>query len=92
MIYEPEPVLPEAFRNRVRETGFWGWETEPVPPPKFPRTLPGVLVGEPVTASDMLAAVEALPQRLQSGATPWPQWRTLITAWTGKNGSCWRAL
>ena len=70
VIYEPEPVLPEAFRNRVRETGFWGWETEPVPPPKFPRTLPGVLVGEPVTASDMLAAVEALPQRLQKRGYP----------------------
>lgn len=70
VVYEPEPVLPEAFRNRVRATGFWGLETEPVPPPKFPRVLPGVRVGEPVTAEDMLAAVEALPQRLRKRGYP----------------------
>ena len=68
--YETDPVVPEFFRNRRREVGFWGLETEAVPPPSFPRTLPGVTVGEPVIADDLLAAVEALPESLRRQGYP----------------------
>ncbi|WP_297671837.1 BamA/TamA family outer membrane protein [uncultured Desulfovibrio sp.] len=68
--YETDPVVPEFFRNRRREVGFWGLETEAVPPPSFPRTLPGVTVGKPVIADDLLAAVEALPESLRRQGYP----------------------
>lgn len=68
--YEPAPVVPEAFMNRRRETGFWGLESESLPPPSFPANLPGVERGKPVTADAMLAAVEALPEQLRREGYP----------------------
>ncbi len=70
IFYETDPVVPDFFKHRQRETGFWGLETETVPPPSFPRVLPGVKVGEPVIADDLLAAVEALPEKLQKQGYP----------------------
>lgn len=70
MRYEPAPVVPESFKNRSRETGFWGLEREAVPPPSFPASLPGVNVGQPVTADAMLAAVDALPERFRREGYP----------------------
>ncbi|MGE9984071.1 autotransporter assembly complex protein TamA [Desulfovibrio sp. SGI.169] len=68
--YDPAPDVPEPFKNRSRETGFWGLEREALPPPSFPSALPGVTVGRPVTADAMLAAVEALPERLRREGYP----------------------
>ncbi len=68
--YEPAPVVPESFKNRSRETGFWGLEREVLPPPSFPASLPGVNVGQPVTADAMLAAVDALPERFRREGYP----------------------
>lgn len=68
--YEPAPHVPESFKNRSRETGFWGLEREALPPPSFPSALPGVTVGRPVTADAMLAAVEALPEQLRRQGYP----------------------
>jgi len=88
--YQPEPVVPSFFRNRSKEVGFWGLETEPVPPPSFPTVLPGVAVGKPVTADALLAAMDALPEALRrqgyplaavaaSSLTPDPQARLLVS-------------
>ena len=68
--YDPEPVIPQYFRNRQREVGFWGLETEPVPPPSFPAVLPGVAIGKPIAADDLLAAVNALPEALRRQGYP----------------------
>lgn len=68
--YETDPVIPEFFKNRRRTTGFWGLESEPVPPPAFPRALPGVETGKPVVADALLAAVEALPESLRKQGYP----------------------
>ena len=68
--YDPAPEVPVSFKNRSRETGFWGLERETLPPPSFPPVLPGVTVGRPVTADAMLAAVEALPERLRREGYP----------------------
>lgn len=70
VVYDPAPVIPPAFANRTRAAGFWGLDAEPVPPPSFPDVLPGVAVGSPVIAQDMLAAVEALPQSLRRQGYP----------------------
>ena len=68
--YDPDPVIPQFFRNRQREVGFWGLQTETVPPPSFPSVLPGVDIGKPIVADDLLAAVEALPEKLRRQGYP----------------------
>lgn len=68
--YQPEPVVPAAFKNREREVGFWGLETEPVPAPSFPATVPGVDIGKPVTADALLAAVNDVPEKLRRQGYP----------------------
>ena len=68
--YDPEPDIPQFFRNRQREVGFWGLQTEPVPPPSFPTVLPGVAIGKPIAADDLLAAVDALPESLRRQGYP----------------------
>ncbi len=68
--YAPAPEVPESFKNRSRERGFWGLEREMLPPPSFPSVLPGVTVGRPVTADVMLGTVEALPERLRREGYP----------------------
>lgn len=68
--YETDPVVPKFFKNRQREVGFWGWDKEAVPPPSFPRSLPGVKVGEPVIADALLSAVEELPEQLRKQGYP----------------------
>lgn len=70
VVYNPEPVIPEAFKNRVRETGFWGLEKEHLPPPAFPETIPGVVTGQPIVADDMLAAVNQIPENLRKTGYP----------------------
>lgn len=70
VVYEPAPLVPPSFRNRSRESGFWGTERVELPPPSFPADLPGVKTGTPVTAEEMLAAVEALPEQLQRQGYP----------------------
>ncbi len=68
--YVPKPVIPEGFRNRFRETGFWGLQKEALPPPSFPETVPGVEAGKPIVADDMLAAVSAIPDNLRKTGYP----------------------
>lgn len=70
VIYEPRPDIPKEFLGRTRATGFWGLEREALPDPKFPVEIPGVQIGEPITATDMLAAVEKIPSELQSRGYP----------------------
>lgn len=68
--YEPQPVVPETFRHRTRVTGFWGLERETLPAPAFPDTVPGVTIGEPIVADDMLLAVAAMPEALRRTGYP----------------------
>lgn len=68
--YRPEPVIPEAFKNREQSVGLFGWSKEKIPPPQFPTTLPGVTIGEPIIADDMLKAVENLPENLRKNGYP----------------------
>lgn len=70
VIYQPAPIIPIAFKNRVRETGFWGLEKEKLPPPAFPEQIPGIALGEPVIADDMLKAVQAIPEKLRNTGYP----------------------
>lgn len=70
IIYEPKPDLPKSFLHRTRVTGFWGLEKEPIPDPKFPDHIPGVVIGEPITATEMLDAVKKVPSELQSRGYP----------------------
>ena len=63
--YEPVPVVPAALKHGKRRAPYsglgalWGDEArEATPPPRFPNTLRGVTPGEPVTADQMLEAVE----------------------------------
>lgn len=70
VIYEPEPVIPEEFLHRVRETGFWGLEKEALPSPQFPKTVPGVETGQPIVADEMLKAVEEIPSNLRLTGYP----------------------
>lgn len=70
VVYKPEPDIPESFLNRTRATGFWGLEREKLPNPDFPRAIPGVGLGKPITATDMLAAVNKIPMQLQSRGYP----------------------
>ena len=68
--YEPEPHVPELFKNRTRPAGFLGLSREPVPPPRFPDHVPGLEPGRAVTASDVLAAVDRLPERMRRRGYP----------------------
>lgn len=68
--YIPKPEIPEAFKNRTRITGFWGLEKEHLPPPEFPDKIPGVEIGKPIVADDMLAAVAKIPDSLQKCGYP----------------------
>lgn len=70
VIYEPEPDVPAALLNRRRVVGFWGLETEKLPAPEFPSTIPGITIGEPVTAKAMLDAVEKIPHELRDRGYP----------------------
>ena len=68
--YEPPPVVPDSFLHRTRVTGFWGLEREDLPAPSFPDAVPGVTVGRPIVADDMLAAVAAMPEALRRTGYP----------------------
>lgn len=68
--YVPPPQVPPAFKDRVREIGFWGLEKEYLPPPDFPDHIPGVTLGKPIVADDMLAAVAKIPANLQKNGYP----------------------
>lgn len=68
--YVPPPLIPETFKDRVRVTGFWGLEKEHLPPPQFPEQIPGVEIGKPIIADDMLAAVEKIPENLRKNGYP----------------------
>ena len=78
--YEPVPVVPAALKHGKRRAPYsglgalWGDEArEATPPPRFPDTLRGVTPGEPVTADQMLEAVEKLPERLRRRGYPLAQ-------------------
>ena len=66
--YVPPPQIPKSFMHRERVIGFWGLEKEHLPAPKFPAQIPGVAIGEPIVADDMLAAVAKIPASLQQAA------------------------
>lgn len=68
--YSPPPVVPEAFLHRERVIGFWGLEKEKLPAPAFPDSVPGVKIGKPIVADDMLKAVEAMPAALRRTGYP----------------------
>lgn len=68
--YLPSPHVPEAFKNRTRPAGFLGLQREPLPPPRFADTVPGLEPGLPVTASRILSAVEKLPEGLRRKGYP----------------------
>lgn len=78
--YDPEPVVPPSFMDRTRVTGFWGLEKEKLPPPSFPSEIPGIVIGKPVVADDMLAAVEKIPESLRKNG--YPLARTLSSIYT----------
>ncbi len=68
--YEPEAVIPQSFLGRSRATGLFGLEREPLPDPQFPRSIPGLEIGKPVTAEAMLAAVDKIPAQLHRQGYP----------------------
>lgn len=70
IVYEPTPVIPEAFLHRERVTGFWGLEKEKLPAPEFPAEIPGIVIGQPIVASDMLAEVDKLPVEMMNRGYP----------------------
>lgn len=70
VFYDPEPIVPEEFLHRTRVTGFWGLETEALPAPEFPQAVPGVEIGKPIIADDMLKAVAAIPDQLRQTGYP----------------------
>ncbi len=70
VVYVPPPDIPESFTNRVRDIGFWGLEKEHLPPPEFPDQIPGVEIGKPIVADDMLSAVAKIPERLHTTGYP----------------------
>ncbi|MCR4666584.1 MAG: BamA/TamA family outer membrane protein [Desulfovibrio sp.] len=74
--YDPAPSVPETFTRRVRSYGLFGLDTEPLPEPSFPSHLPGVTAGKPVTASDMLKAVEEFPESLKKTGYPFARVRS----------------
>ncbi|MBQ9536659.1 MAG: BamA/TamA family outer membrane protein [Desulfovibrionaceae bacterium] len=68
--YEPQPKVPPSFKNRYRTYGLLGLEREELPAPKFPKELPNVQPGKPITADAMLTAVEAFPETLHTRGFP----------------------
>lgn len=70
VIYKPKPDVPREFLNRTRVTGFWGLEKEKLPEPQFPKEIPGIEIGKPVVAKDMLDAVNQIPMKLQQHGYP----------------------
>ena len=73
-------MVPAALKHGKRRAPYsglgalWGDEArEATPPPRFPDTLRGVTPGEPVTADQMLEAVEKLPERLRRRGYPLAQ-------------------
>lgn len=68
--YKPSPVVPESFAKRVRSYGLLGLDKEELPGPEFPKEIPGVTIGKPITADAMLAAVEAIPTKLHGKGYP----------------------
>lgn len=70
IVYDPRPDIPQAFLHRERATGFWGLEKEALPAPEFPEHIPGIVIGQPVIATDMLNAVEKIPKELQNRGYP----------------------
>jgi len=70
-LYEPEPVVPDMFKNRTQTTGMWFWkQEEKLPEPVFPPTLNGIEPGSPAEADPILAAVSALPRPLHEQGYP----------------------
>lgn len=74
--YEPEPQVPEAFRNGTRLAQYSGLQgllgkeaREPVSPPRFPRHL-RLAPGKPVTAEEMLEAVDRVGRYLRRQGYP----------------------
>lgn len=74
--YEPEPFVPEAFRNGTRRAQYSGLQgllgreaREPVSPPRFPRHL-RLEPGKPVTAEEMLEAVDRVGRYLRRQGYP----------------------
>lgn len=74
--YEPVPHVPEAFRNGTRRAQYSGLQgllgreaREPVAPPRFPHRL-RLEPGKPVTAEEVLAAVDRVPQYLRRQGYP----------------------
>ena len=74
--YEPEPYVPEAFRNGTRRAQYSGLQgllgreaREPVSPPRFPRHL-RLEPGKPVTAEEMLEAVDRVSRYLRRQGYP----------------------
>lgn len=70
VVYKPEPQVPDAFLHRERVIGFWGLDKMRLPPPAFPKTVPGVEIGKPIIADDMLKAVETIPANLRKNGYP----------------------
>lgn len=68
--YDPPPKIPEAFLHRERVIGFWGLDRVKLPPPPFPDSIPGIEIGKPVIADDMLSAVEKIPANLRKNGYP----------------------
>ena len=68
--YEPKPNVPKSFTVRYRTYGLFETDREELPGPKFPKTLPGVKLGEPIIADDMLNAVEAFPKTFHDKGYP----------------------
>ena len=68
--YQPTPKIPPNFAKRVRSYGLFGLDQEELPGAEFPENLPGLTLGKPVTADEVLAAVEALPEKLAKKGYP----------------------
>lgn len=78
--YNPLPVIPEPFKHRERVIGFWGLDRISLPPPEFPKEIPGVTPGKPIIADAMLAAVEKIPAALRK--TGYPLCKTISSIYT----------
>lgn len=68
--YEPEPVIPDAFRNRTVTTGLFRKEVHKLPPPSFPARIRGLKEGMDVSAGAILDAVEKWPNRFRNYGYP----------------------
>ncbi len=68
--YEPEPVVPDTFRNRTITTGLFWKEEHKLPPPSFPARIRGLKEGMAVSAGAILDAVEKWPNRFKNYGYP----------------------